>query len=104
MNELVVQCLELMNRAFVAPGDAAAAEREFYHQYRKLWDRGIPVGLGLGHLILRSAPGGLRFVQVADSREESDVAALKFRVSPSGFLVQCGSELFEYDLASGKGV
>jgi hypothetical protein len=102
VNELVLQCLETMNRAFVAPGDAPAAEREFYHQYRKLWDRGIPVGMGLGHVLLRSAPGGLRFVRVLDSREEILLDELKFTAAPNGFLIRCGGDLYEYDLAAGR--
>lgn len=52
--ELISSALELMNHSFSPPGNAASARLEFYHQFRKLWDRGIPVGMGLGHLLVRA--------------------------------------------------
>jgi len=30
--------------------------REFYHQFRRLWDKALPVRLGLGHLIVQPDP------------------------------------------------
>ena len=54
LKELIASALELMNHSFAPPGNAASARLEFYHQFRKLWDRGIPVGMGLGHLLIRT--------------------------------------------------
>lgn len=51
--ELVHDALTLMNRAFMDITNPASIKCEFYHQFRKLWDRGIPVGLGLGHLLVK---------------------------------------------------
>jgi hypothetical protein len=50
--ELVHHTLDLMNGAFLRRGDPYTYAHEFYHQFRKLWDRGIPVGMGLGHLLI----------------------------------------------------
>ncbi len=52
LKELIEQSLGLMNPSFAPPGKMHSARCEFYHQFRKLWDRGIPVGMGLGHLLL----------------------------------------------------
>src|SRR5687767_14679885 len=67
--ELVCDALGLMNRACINLNTTLGSEsvepsgigimceelvaHEFYHQFRKMWDRGIPVGIGLGHLIFR---------------------------------------------------
>jgi hypothetical protein len=51
--QLVCDALGLMNPAFTDPQVGFLYSYEFYHQFRKLWDRGIPVGMGLGHLIVR---------------------------------------------------
>lgn len=53
LRELIGTALEVMNGAFLKGADPEAARLEFYHQFRKLWDRGIPVGLGLGHVLLK---------------------------------------------------
>jgi len=46
-----------------ADGPAAARKererpfvREFYHQFRRLWDKALPVRLGLGHVIVQPDP------------------------------------------------
>jgi hypothetical protein len=52
--ELLTNALGLMNPNFVDASKPASAMCEFYHQFRKLWDRGIPVGMGLGHLLVKS--------------------------------------------------
>jgi hypothetical protein len=46
-----------------ADGPAAARKererpfvREFYHQFRRLWDKALPVRLGLGHLLIQPYP------------------------------------------------
>ncbi|QDU22494.1 hypothetical protein [Urbifossiella limnaea] len=46
-----------------ADGPAAARKererpfvREFYHQFRRLWDKALPVRLGLGHVVIQPDP------------------------------------------------
>jgi hypothetical protein len=31
---------------------------EFYHEFRRLWDRAVPVQRGLGHIVLQADPEG----------------------------------------------
>lgn len=50
---LIVEALNLMHPRFAA----ASPAREFYHQFRRLWDKALPVRLGLGHLLIRDEPG-----------------------------------------------
>ena len=78
---LVVEALNLCHPRFAlangqsyaadeADGPAAARkdrERpvvlEFYHQFRRLWDKALPVKLGLGHVVIQAdhdAPSGRR--------------------------------------------
>jgi hypothetical protein len=66
LRELIATALELMNHSFAPPGDVASARLEFYHQFRKLWDRGIPVGMGLGHLLLKSDGDTLRIERIGE--------------------------------------
>lgn len=54
MNELLRDAVGFMHPAFVDATKPTSVLCEFYHQFRKLWDRGIPVGLGLGHLLVKS--------------------------------------------------
>jgi hypothetical protein len=72
--DLVTEALNLLHPRFAGkdalaypPADAdcpAAARkererpfvREFYHQFRRLWDKALPVRLGLGHLLVRDDP------------------------------------------------
>ena len=65
--ELLTTAAKTMNRAFAPDGDVAAARLEFYHQFRKLWDRGIPVGMGLGHLLLKPDGECLRIERIAEN-------------------------------------
>ena len=49
---LIVEALNLMHPRFAAAG----ARMEFYHQFRRLWDKALPVQLGLGHVMLQDDP------------------------------------------------
>lgn len=51
--ELIADSLTLMNRSFTRVDDLRSYACEFYHQFRKMWDRGIPVGMGLGHITMK---------------------------------------------------
>jgi hypothetical protein len=53
--DLVVEALNLTHPRF-AGSDRASFVREFYHQFRKLWDKALPVRLGLGHVLVRPDP------------------------------------------------
>jgi hypothetical protein len=54
---LVVEALNLMHPRFAAAGPGARGFRdEFYHQFRRLWDKALPVRLGLGHVMIQSEP------------------------------------------------
>ena len=74
--ELIGTALELMNHTFAPPGDTASANLEFYHQFRKLWDRGIPVGMGLGHILLKPDGEFLVVERIAEKGIASDSLAL----------------------------
>lgn len=53
---LIVEALNLMHPRFA--GAAVRSLRyEFYHQFRHLWDKALPVRLGLGHILIRDEPG-----------------------------------------------
>lgn len=82
LRELIDTALELMNHSFAPPGDSAGARLEFYHQFRKLWDRGIPVGMGLGHLLLRPAGESLLIERVAEHGEPGVTLAVLAFVEP----------------------
>ena len=49
---LLVESLNLMHPRFAA----AHPLHEFYHQFRRLWDKALPVQLGLGHIIVQDDP------------------------------------------------
>ncbi|HXD85463.1 MAG TPA: hypothetical protein VN641_03150 [Urbifossiella sp.] len=54
---LLVEALNLMHPRFAA----ARPVHEFYHQFRRLWDKALPVQLGLGHIVVQTdseAPPG----------------------------------------------
>lgn len=53
----LVEALNLLHPRFAGP-DRAAFVRELYHQLRRLWDKALPVQLGLGHVLIRSDPDG----------------------------------------------
>lgn len=75
LRELIDTALELMNHSFAPPGDVAAARLEFYHQFRKLWDRGIPVGMGLGHLVVKSDGDWLIVERIAERGQPGEILA-----------------------------
>ncbi len=79
LRELIATAADVMNAAF-AGADPAAARLEFYHQFRKLWDRGIPVGMGLGHLLVKPEGDGLAIERIA----EKGVAGEKLAVISFG--------------------
>jgi hypothetical protein len=76
LHELIDTALELMNHSFAPPGDPAAARLEFYHQFRKLWDRGIPVGMGLGHLLLKVEGESLVVERIAEKGQPGQRLAI----------------------------
>jgi hypothetical protein len=49
---LLVEALNLMHPRFAA----AHGRLEFYHQFRRLWDKALPVKLGLGHVVVQPDP------------------------------------------------
>lgn len=49
---LVIEALNLMHPRFAA----AKPRHEFYHQFRRLWDKALPVQLGLGHILVQDDP------------------------------------------------
>ena len=51
---LLVEALNLMHPRFAT----AYPHHEFYHQFRRLWDKALPVQLGLGHLVFQHDPDG----------------------------------------------
>jgi hypothetical protein len=53
--DLIVESLNLTHPRFA--GTAARSFRyEFYHQFRHLWDKALPVQLGLGHVVIQDDP------------------------------------------------
>ncbi len=82
--ELIVTALNLMNRPFVTPTTPQGLAFEFYHQFRKLWDRGVPVGLGLGHLLLKPAGEWLIVERIGEKGVAAEnLAAIAFDEWPS---------------------
>ena len=53
---LVVEALNLTHPRFAAADAPGSFLREFYHQVRHLWDRAVPVQLGLGHVVVQADP------------------------------------------------
>ena len=49
---LLVEALNLMHPRFAAVHPLY----EFYHQLRRLWDKALPVQLGLGHVVIQDDP------------------------------------------------
>jgi len=82
--QLVCDALGLMSRPFTDPGDRQSYACEFYHQFRKLWDRGIPVGMGLGHILLRGRAGGEFFAhRLGENGRPAEPLAVIAFVRPS---------------------
>jgi hypothetical protein len=66
--DLVVESLNLMHPRFARANGADSFRLEFYHAFRRLWDKALPVKLGLGHVMLHEvAAGGLGFVRLGES-------------------------------------
>ena len=77
---LLVEALNLMHPRFAAVHPL----HEFYHQVRRLWDKALPVQLGLGHVVIQDdpdAPPGPRpdllFWQLEPERRLGAVSVLK---------------------------
>lgn len=63
----LVEAANLVHPRFAGP-DRGAFAREFYHQLRRLWDKALPVQLGLGHVLIRSDPAAdLAFWQLGEN-------------------------------------
>jgi hypothetical protein len=83
MNELMQMAVDLMHPAFHGY-TASGVQAEFYHQFRKLWDKAVPVGLGLGHILLRSTPGGCEVHRLAEGdRPAAALARIDFAETPA---------------------
>ncbi|HEY2787376.1 MAG TPA: hypothetical protein VGJ05_20640 [Fimbriiglobus sp.] len=65
-----------MNRSFVQPDDVRSLKFEFYAQVRRLWDRGVPVGLGLGHVLFRPTGYGFAVERVGDDGKPAGMAGV----------------------------
>lgn len=115
--QLICDALGLMNRAFVDPAKPALAMCEFYHQFRKLWDRGIPVGMGLGHLLVKPLDGAALGIHRLGEQGHADeaLAAILFDSDLTRTDFQCtfvvsfelrkprpGVTILEVDLAAGR--
>lgn len=53
--EFLVEALNVMHPRFAA----ANPVHEFHHQFRRLWDKALPVQMGLGHLVIQPEPAPL---------------------------------------------
>jgi len=73
--ELISNALGFMHPAFYDAAKPESAASEFYHQFRKLWDRGIPVGMGLGHLLIKPADGGFGITRLGEGGQPSEALA-----------------------------
>jgi hypothetical protein len=74
--QLVVDALGFMNRSFVDPADVRSMKFEFYAQVRRLWDRGVPVGMGLGHVLFRPTGYGFEVVRIGEDGKPAGVAGV----------------------------
>jgi len=50
--DFAIEALNVMHPRFAA----ANPVHEFYHQFRRLWDKALPVQMGLGHLVIQPEP------------------------------------------------
>jgi len=73
---LVVDALGFMNRSFVDVADVRSLKFEFYAQIRRLWDRGVPVGLGLGHVLFRPTGYGFEVTRVGEDGQPAGTAGV----------------------------
>jgi len=74
--QLVVDALGFMNRSFVDFADARSLKFEFFAQIRRLWDRGVPVGLGLGHVLFRPTGYGFEVVRIGEDGKPAGIAGV----------------------------
>ena len=77
---LLVEALNLMHPRFAS----AHPLHEFYHQFRRLWDKALPVQLGLGHIVIQDDPDappgprpGLLFWQLEPERRLGAVSVVE---------------------------
>jgi hypothetical protein len=83
LTQLVVDALGFMNRSFVDVVDGRSLKFEFYAQVRRLWDRGVPVGLGLGHVLLRPTGYGFEVIRIGeDGRPAGTAGVIGFGTVP----------------------
>jgi hypothetical protein len=76
LTQLVVDALGFMNRSFADPSDVRSVKFEFYAQVRRLWDRGVPVGLGLGHILFRPTGYGFEVVRIGEDGKSAGMAGV----------------------------
>src|SRR5262245_24652015 len=76
LTQLVVDALGFMNRSFADPADVRSMKFEFYAQVRRLWDRGVPVGLGLGHVLFRPTGYGFEVVRIGEDGKPAGLAGV----------------------------
>lgn len=82
--ELVVEALNLTHPRFARACGSESFRLEFYHAFRRLWDKALPVKLGLGHVMLCAAPpGGLCFVRLGEGgAADAPLGAVLFADAP----------------------
>jgi len=82
--DLVVESLNLMHPRFGRACGEDSFRLEFYHAFRRLWDKALPVKLGLGHVMLNDAPpGGLGFVRLGEGgAADAPLGAVLFGDAP----------------------
>src|SRR6266478_2800996 len=81
--QLVTDALGFMNRSFADPADVRSVKFEFYAQIRRLWDRGVPVGLGLGHVLFRPTGYGFAVERIGDNgKPVGEAGVIGFGVIP----------------------
>lgn len=76
LTQLVTDALGFMNRSFSDTADVQGVKFEFYAQVRRLWDRGVPVGLGLGHVLFRPTGYGFDVVRIGDDGRPAGTAGV----------------------------
>jgi hypothetical protein len=91
LRELLTDALGFIHPAFVDASKPTSVMCEFYHQFRKLWDRGIPVGMGLGHLLVKVLDDATLGIHRLGENGKSDeaLAVIRFdetRSAAAGYL------------------
>jgi hypothetical protein len=82
--DLVVEALNLTHPRFARAAGDESFRLEFYHAFRRLWDKALPVKLGLGHVLLREVPpGGLGFTRLGEGGQpDAPLGAVLFGAAP----------------------